>query len=234
LLDRRTFLLRWIVIIGLPLVVMLTSARALITPWYPSFEYTKTDFPPDPYGFTLGQRLDLARVAIDYLNTGGPPAQHIHMLEEQRLPGTAAPLYTPREISHMIDVKTFTDLLWRVYAIAGLVVGGSFVALFARRSTRAAATRALRTGGLVTVSLLGALLFFVLTGWSLFFTQFHEAFFPPGTWTFEYGSSLIRLFPDKLWFDGGVILVGSALAIGFVAAAAGHLLYGRWRLAGAA
>jgi integral membrane protein (TIGR01906 family) len=231
LLDKRTFLLRWIVIIGVPLVVVLTSARLLVTPWYPSLEYAKADFPPDPYGFTQGQRLDLARVAIDYLNTGGTPAQHIHMLEEQRLPGTAMPLYTPREISHMIDVKTFTDLLWRVYAIAALLVGSSFVALFARRSTRPAAMGAVRTGGLVTVSLLGALLFFVLTGWSLFFTQFHELFFPPGTWTFDYGSSLIRLFPDKLWFDGGVILVGTALAGGLAAAAVGHLLYRRWRLA---
>ena len=87
----------------------------------------------------------------------------------------------------------------------------------------------MRTGGLVTVSLLGALLFFVLTGWSLFFTQFHEVFFPPGTWTFDYGSSLIRLFPDRLWFDGGVILVSSALAFGLVATAVGHLLYRRLR-----
>lgn len=231
MLDKRTFLLRWIVIIGLPLVVVLTSARLLVTPWYPSYEYTKADFPPDPYGFTLTQRLDLARVAIEYLNAGGTPAQHIHMLEEQRLPGTATSLYTPREISHMIDVKTFTDLLWRVYAVAALLVGGSFVALFAGRSTRVEATRALRTGGLATVSLLGALLFFVLTAWSLFFTQFHEVFFSPGTWTFDYGSALIRLFPDRLWFDGGIILVGSALAAGLVATAIGHLLYQRWRLA---
>jgi integral membrane protein (TIGR01906 family) len=226
--GRLIVLLRSVVILGLPLVVVLTSARILVLPWYPSYEYAKSGFPPDPYGFTLAQRLDLARIAIDYLNTSGTPAQHIHMLEGQRLPGTAIPLYTPREISHMIDVKTFTDLLWRVYALAALSVGGSLVALFAGRSTRAEASRALRTGGLVTVSLLGALLFFVLTAWSFFFTQFHEAFFPPGTWTFDYGSALIRLFPDKLWFDGGTILVGSALAAGLVATAIGHRLHQRW------
>jgi integral membrane protein (TIGR01906 family) len=230
--DKLTFLLRWIVITGLPLVVVLTSARVLVTPWYPSYEYAKADFPPDPFGFTLGQRLELARAAIDYLNTGGAPAEHIYMLEELRLPGTARPLYSPREISHMIDVKTFTDLLWRVYGVAALLVSVSFFALYARHSTRPVAMGAVRTGGLVTVSLLGALLFFVLTGWSLFFTQFHKVFFPPGTWTFDYGSSLIRLFPDKLWFDGGVILVGSALALGLAATAVGHLLYRRLRPAG--
>lgn len=232
MLSKWSIVLRWIVVIGLPLVVTLTSARLLVLPWYPAYEYTKVGFPPDPYGFTLAQRVDLARVAMDYLNSNGMPVERIYMLEQQRLPGTAEPLYTPGELSHMIDVKAFTDLLWRVWAFGLLLTGVSFVALFARRSTRAAAIAALRAGGVLTVTLLGALLVFVVTGWSLFFNQFHEVFFPSGTWTFDYGSSLIRLFPDRLWFDGGVILVGSALAAGLAAAGLAHLVYGRVRTAG--
>jgi uncharacterized membrane protein len=53
--------------------------------------------------------------------------------------------------------------------------------------------------------------------------QFHELLFPPGTWTFNYSDSLIRLFPEMFWFDIGVLISGLALALGVVAALTGWL-----------
>ena len=215
---------RWIVILGIPVVLVLTSARSLVARWYPYYEYSKPDFPLDPYGFSQRQRLDLARVAIDYLNTPGRAVEHIDMLIDQRLPYTTQPLYTPPEISHMVDVKNFTDRLWQVYTGSVLLVGGSLIILFIRRSTRAAAAKALFVGGLLTIAIPLALLLFVLLSWSVFFTRFHQLFFPPGSWTFDRSSSLIRLFPERLWLDGGVLLTGVALIAGLAATVTGHIL----------
>ena len=47
----------------------------------------------------------------------------------------------------------------------------------------------------------------VLLAWNWFFIAFHGVFFDAGTWTFNWSDSLIRLFPDKFWFDAGVLLV---------------------------
>ena len=48
--------------------------------------------------------------------------------------------------------------------------------------------------------------------------------FPPGSWTFDYSSTLIRLFPEQLWFDAGLLLIGGALAAGILVMLTGHLL----------
>jgi integral membrane protein (TIGR01906 family) len=220
-------LIRWLVILAIPIFLVLTTARFLMNDWYPRSAYAKPDFPRDPYGFTQEQRLELALVAIAYLNRPEPAEQAITMLEEQRLPGTDLPLYTDFEISHMLDVKRFTDLLWRVQLVAGLIILGGSALLVARPSTRVVAFNALFGGGLLTTLLLAALAVFVLLAWSTFFVQFHELFFAPGSWTFDYSDSLIRLFPDKFWFDAGTIIVVATLVEGILVAAAGYILAGR-------
>jgi len=63
--------------------------------------------------------------------------------------------------------------------------------------------------------------------WSTFFVQFHELLFPPGTWTFAYSDSLIRLFPEKFWFDFGVLLSVLAFSLGLIVTGLGWIL--RWR-----
>jgi integral membrane protein (TIGR01906 family) len=83
---------------------------------------------------------------------------------------------------------------------------------------------ALFSGGLLTVALLGGLTVFVLVGWRTFFIGFHEVFFPQGNWTFDWSDSLIRLFPDRFWFDAGVLIVGGALAAGVLVLGVGYWL----------
>ena len=74
-------------------------------------------------------------------------------------------------------------------------------------------------GGLLTAGLLLFLTVFVVLGWRTFFIGFHDLFFAPGTWTFDWSDSLIRLFPDRFWFDAGAIVtVGTLVAGGVVAA----------------
>ncbi len=220
-------LLRWLVVVLTPVVLILTMARFLVADWYPRFEYGRPGFPPDSYGFNSEQRLDLALVAIHYLNAPGSAEQTISMLTEQRIPGTAQPLYNQYEISHMIDVKRVMSQLWRVQIVALLVVAVSLALLLSGRETRAGGYWALMMGGLFNTILLVVMGAFVLLGWQTFFIQFHEVFFPPGSWTFEWTDSLIRLFPDRFWFEAGAIIVLGTLAAGLLLALAGKLLLRR-------
>lgn len=224
-------LLRWIVVLLMPVVIGLLVARVMINAWYPRFEYARPDFPPDRYGFTAEERLELALVNIDYLNRPDPPDVAIAMLQELRIPGTNRLLFTTDEIRHMIDVKQLTDALWRVLAAAAALLALSLLALLARRETRAEGYAALFGGGLLTTGLLTLLIIFVFLSWNTLFVMFHNAFFQPGTWTFDWSDSLIRLFPERFWSDAGVLLVGSALVVGVIVMLVGFGLGRRARAA---
>jgi integral membrane protein (TIGR01906 family) len=216
-------IVRWVIILALPVFLVLTSARLLVSDWYPHYEYSKAGFPPDPYGFTQQQRLQQLTQVYHYLNSPQPVAQAIPMLKDMRMPYGNGPLFNPDEISHMVDVKRVMDSTWRaqVASAAVLIVGLLFLLL--RPATRVIAWNALFGGGLLTAGLLLALGLFVVFGFDTFFTQFHEVFFPQGNWTFDYSDSLIRLLPERFFFDaftlGAVATLVSAVVlavIGFV------------------
>jgi integral membrane protein (TIGR01906 family) len=219
--------LRWLIVLALPPFLTLTTARLMVADWYPRSEYAKADFPRDRYGFTQQKRLDLALVAIHYLNRSEPAEQVISMLREQRLPGTDQPLYNTFEIGHMVDVKRVMDTLWRIQVVSVVVVAGGLAVLLMRGRSRTIGFNALFGGGVLTTILLLGLSLFVLTAWNTFFVEFHEVLFPPGSWTFDWSDSLIRLFPDKFWSDAGTIIVLATLVEGMAATVAGYLL-SRW------
>jgi integral membrane protein (TIGR01906 family) len=217
-------IVRLLIAFAMPFFLLLTSAHLLIADWYPRYEYAKTDFPADPYGFTQAQRLDLALVSIHYMQRPEPADAVINMLKDQRLPGSDQPLFAASEISHMLDVKRVADALWRVQLIAGIIVVGGTALLLIRSNTRDSAYSALFWGGVLTTGLLILLALFVLLSWYTFFVTLHDAFFAPGTWTFDWSNSLIRLYPDKFWSDAGTLITMSALVAGILVALAGYFL----------
>ena len=217
-------LVRWLVILAMPLFLLLTTARLFVADWYPRFEYAKPDFPRDRYGMDQQERLALVTVAIHYLNSPLPPEQAIEMLKVQRLPGSQSALYTRNEIGHMLDVKRVMDALWRVQVIAAILVAGGLIALLARPATRVIGLNALFGGGLLTVVLLVVLGMFVVLSFDSFFIQFHELLFPQGNWTFDYSDTLIRLLPEKLWYDAGTMIVGGTLLEGILIGVVGFVL----------
>jgi integral membrane protein (TIGR01906 family) len=221
-----------LIILAMPVFLALTAGHLLVNVWYLEYEYGKADFPPDPYGFTQQQRLDLATVSIRFLQRREPAEVAIELLEVQRLPGTDKPLFDQDEISHMLDVKRFTDVLWRIQYAAGLIVIGGLILLLARKDTRPEGYRALFLGGAWTAGLLAFLVIFVLLSWRMFFVTFHELFFPPGTWTFDWSNSLIRLYPDRLWFDAATIITVGMLLAGAVIGAVGYAFGGARRRLG--
>lgn len=217
--------LRWIIIIAMPFFLGLGMILAVIAWDYPAFEYGR--IAPDRYGFTPEERLDYAHATLDYLQRTEPSEEVIFLLEELQLPNSTDPLYNEAEIGHMLDVKDLTDgirTLWWVTAVL-VIAGLGFLLL--QPALRPIGYRAIYQGGLATVIILAAIALFIGVGWSIFFVQFHELLFPPGTWTFRYTDSLIRLFPEQFWFDIGVIMSVGALLLGVVVTGIGYWLVKR-------
>lgn len=202
----------WLVSILVPVVLVLTAMRLLLTPAFVQFEYRTPNFPPDPYGFTRDERVFLADVALNYLLNN----QGISYLGDLRFQN-GTPIYNPRELGHMVDVKKTVKAALSVWY--GSLIGMLLLGLWAWRGRWwFEFCQGIVRGGWLTVILIGAIILFVLVGFGFFFVGFHEVFFAPGTWTFAYSDTLIRLFPERFWRDtfltlGGLSVVGAILLV---------------------
>ena len=147
----------------------------------------------------------------------------IYLLEELRLP-TGESLYNEREIGHMLDVKILADQIRFIWLVAMIVVVVGTLIMVTKPELAYYGWRSVMYGGIATVVILLGIALFILLAWDVFFVQFHELLFPPGTWTFAYSDGLIRLFPEQFWFDVGVIMSGGALLLGILVATMGYIM----------
>ena len=199
--------LSWLVTLSVPIVLTMSLVRLLTLPWYPAWEYGRAGFPEDPYGLTQEDRLRLAHASIRFLNIAGPTT----VLADLELPD-GTPAHNERELDHMDDVK-------RVYSGLTLAVAGCLVASgvsawqLARSGDGCAVWQALIRGAALTLVLLVALGSWMLLAFDRFFTLFHDVFFQPGTWTFYYSDTLIRLFPFRFWEDAGLLVAGGVTLV---------------------
>jgi integral membrane protein (TIGR01906 family) len=216
---------RWLVVIAIPFVLTLFTVRLMIgwnSPSYPRFEYSR--IPPDRYGFTPEERLRLAEASQDYLRSRESAEDVVHLIADLRLPDTEEPLYNQREIGHLVDVKNVLDGFRTALWVLGIGVVAGLAVLLARPETRAEGYRAMMHGGILTMAILLVMILLLFVAWNVVFTQFHEILFDPGTWTFFYTDSLIRLFPEQFWFDFGLIWTVGIFLQGAILAAAGYFL----------
>ena len=225
--NRLTAIIKWTVTLCIPFMLAFYVISMVIAPWYPRWEYAKASFPSDNYGWSDAERLELALVAVEYLRAGGDARETIYLLEQQTMPGSDAPLYNQRELDHMVDVKLRTDAIKRLAWILSILVVGGITLLLYRQGTEETAYRALRNGGYTTIGILVGVGIFIAAAWEVFFVQFHELLFPPGSWTFAFTDSLIRLFPNQFWFDVGVVIVVGTLLFGLLISLIGYLLVRR-------
>lgn len=219
--------LSWIVTLLIPVVLVLTAVRLLMTPLFLMVEYNTPGFPQDRYGFTKEERLYWSGIALEYLlNT-----EDISFLAELRFPefeSAPAPtcqfmadctrLYNDRELRHMEDVKNVVKIALSVLylSLAVLLILG----LWAWQGDWwLEFRRGLSRGGWLTVIFIASILLFVLVAFGVIFVAFHNVFFDPGTWTFLFSDTLIRLFPERFWRDTflavGLVSGGTGLALGY-------------------
>ena len=201
----------WIVTLGVPLLLILGSVRLAMTPQFLSFEYHRPDMYEDPYGFTLEDRLRWGPLGIEYLVTDAD----ISLLGDLRFEN-GNPMFSERELEHMVDVKAVTRAAFFVLAAALIVVPLCAIYLW-RTERRGQLMEALLRGAIFTLGGVVAIIFGAVVAWDMFFSLFHRLFFADGTWVFYTSDTLIRLYPEKFWFDTaliiGIVVIGGALAI---------------------
>lgn len=216
-------ILRWIIILAVPVVLTMTIVRLLTLPWYPAWAYRQPGFPDDPLGMAQEERLVLARGAIRSLNL----PRGVSLLNDLTLPD-GTPAFNDREIEHMEDVKLVYDRLTVAAAIllTAAVAAGIGLAL---RGERCTIWLALALGGSLSLALLVFSGVWMLIGFDAFFTQFHGLFFEAETWVFSYSDTLIRLFPLTFWLWAGLIIVGGVSAVALLLLFVGSRAHRRCR-----
>ena len=187
--------------IAVPVLLTLFSVRLVMTTQFLQLEYNRPGFPEDVYGFTQEDRLYYAPFAIEYLTSRAS----IKLLGDLSF-SNGRPLYTERELQHMIDVKLVTQ-----YAFGVLYLGIPFTFaalwyLWKDQDYRPAIKRGLFEGSILTLGLIGIIVILAVTMWDFFFATFHNIFFESGTWMFAYSDTLIRLFPEQFWFDAALVI----------------------------
>jgi integral membrane protein (TIGR01906 family) len=199
--------------IALPIILVILAVRFVMSPLFLQFEYLRSGFPVDTYGFTTQDRLYYAQYALDYLIFN----HNITYLADLTFPdGTS--LYNVRELHHMRDVQVLTQVAYIIAALCALASIILMVTLW-RKQHYTAVLRSVRNGASLTLMLIVGIVILAVVGWEFFFTGFHQLFFADGTWYFLYSDTLIRLFPEQFWFDAALTIGGlsalSALAIYF-------------------
>jgi len=199
--------LQWIIILLTPYILVVGSARLLMTETYLHWEYQRDGFPADLYGWETQTRLDYGFYGIAYLLND----EDISYLGDLVIDGET---FTERELHHMEDVQVVTRNAMQGLTASLLLWGLASVLLW--RSSSIVWWRTIMQSGRFTLVLASGLVLLALVSWDFFFDGFHALFFEDGTWQFYRSDTLIRLYPPQFWFDsaiiaGGLTLLGAAL-----------------------
>ncbi|WP_448593001.1 TIGR01906 family membrane protein [Thermoflexus hugenholtzii] len=192
-----------IVVISVPIVLLLLNVRLLMNDWFIRLEYARPDFPPDLYGMSREERLSLALTGLRSVTQ--PPGASI--LREVRF-ADGRPAFNEREVRHMQDVYVLQGLAFRVGGILTLLLLGAWLCLWFSPGTRTLAWRSLGWGGWLTLGLVLLLTLGFALAFDTAFTLFHRLFFEGDTWLFLPSDTLIRLYPEKFWFDAALFIGG--------------------------
>jgi integral membrane protein (TIGR01906 family) len=196
----------------------MTAVWLLLNPLYLEYQYNRPGFPPDPYGFSVEQRLHWGKLSLEYLLID---ADITFLADLEFEDGT--PLFNQRELIHMYDVRVVVQNMlsvWRAVGVGLLVLG-----IWAWRvGWLRGFWNSVSRGGFITVALLLAILLLVFVSFNALFDAFHRIFFEYNTWTFLLSDTLIRLFPLPLWQDAFLFTGAFSLVAGMVLGLVGRAL----------
>jgi len=213
-------ILSYLVSLLVPVALIGTALRILLSPIFINIEYRMPYFPVDEYGFSQQDRLRWAPFALKYLVNNSD----VSYLGDLKF-DDGVPLYNERELSHMADVKNVVRGALNAWIISLAIL--ILIAIFAYRGKwMPDYINGLRRGGIWMIGLAVTLGLIVGVGiiadpnvFEQFFIFFHSIFFKGDSWLFEYSDTLIRLFPIRFWEDAflwaAVLALGGGLALAF-------------------
>lgn len=214
-------ILRLYIVIAVPVLLVMGSVRLVMNTQFLNFEYNRAGFPEDRYGFSTEDRMNYGQYGILYILNDSD----IAYLADRTLSGdlcyppqsTDCSMFNNDELSHMGDVKVVASraFLLSLYAALLAIIAGL---LLWKRVSIQALHLSLMQGSLLTLGLIATIILLAITSWDLFFSTFHSFFFAEGTWRFYNSDTLIRLYPERFWFDislvvGGLTTVGAIIIL---------------------
>ena len=200
---------RFLVILLVPLFIISASFWIIAQPWFINYEYNQITFPPDEFGMSKNERTQLALKGLSSVVLQG---EGVTVLKKAHL-SDGSPAFNNREIRHMADVRTVVWWLFFVLAyLAALML--TVVSSVWHKLPPQFMAKSLQIGAIATLSLLGLALMGMFFDFDWLFLKFHHLFFEGQTFMFDERDTLLRLYPEKFWFDG-TLYVG---ALSFVSA----------------
>lgn len=201
--------------LAFPICALTLAIQLLAGTDYVRWTMARSGYPASP-GFSREERLTAAVPSTRFI-LGAEPPETLAALDLR-----GAPLYQAAEIAHLVDVRR---VIGRI-RLAGLLLAAAALILLALRprALRLGLARALSAGGMLLLGFLLVLGLGILVDWEAAFTGMHRLFFAEGTWQFAADAALIRLFPDRFWYDTALALVGLLTLQGLAALAAAHAL----------
>ena len=182
---------QFVIIIALPIFLLLTNVRLLMTTAFLRYEYGQASFPAAAE-FTPAQRMAIAQTTLAYVRG------HADLETLRRLP------YREKEVTHLVDVRLLTGQAVTLHWLTGGLLLLSLLFLARTPTTRSLAARSLLYGCGLTLVLLGAVALVVTVHFDGFFVRFHRLFFVGDSWLFDVSDTLIQLFPVPFWFDAAL------------------------------
>jgi integral membrane protein (TIGR01906 family) len=193
-----------------PFFAILSSIRLALTLLFIQLEYRLPGFPVDSYGFSTGDRLHWAQYSIDYLLGR---ISHAEFSAQTLADGT--PLFNPREISHMLDVRNLTEPVLSIWLGICIFFALVFIISYSKKWLPHL-HRSLKSGGRLTIAIILFILLAVWMNFDLLFTKFHQIFFEGDTWLFYLSDNLIRLFPMRFWRDLFIFIGGLSILFSLI------------------
>lgn len=197
-------------VVALPVALVGTTVRVFFTT-APIYTYAVESYRvPEVTGIPKAE-IDRAMAEIRDYFTNDQRLLRITVTDDADRIG---PLFTPREVIHMLDVKVLVRRIFTAQVIAGLYALGYLLArvLVQRRAAWLGLARLTKRSMLGTLVVALAFTFSVFTGFDQLFIRFHLVFFPNGLWQLDPAQDrLIQMFPDGFWHVSTVLLAGAVL-----------------------
>lgn len=187
--------------ITLPFSILMGMVLLVFQPWFLQYEYSRSNFPPDQYGFSYEDRIQYGTASLLFI-TKNHPKEFLSNLTFD----VVSPIYNQRELDHMMDVQVVFRNAKRIWIVFFFLYFFQTLIFFRKPNFQLIIRQILTYGSQLTIVIFFSIFFVVIFAFDPFFQFFHQLFFTENSWLFYENDTLIRLFPEKLWIDGFLIV----------------------------
>lgn len=162
-------------------------------------------------GISDHQLRDVAQGMVDYFD-GKVRSPQV----EVDISGIKRPVYSPKELTHLEDVRKIIDVFKILEILSSIVLLAMGAYIFFRFGVREL-LKGLQTGAIVTVALLGSAMLWAIIDFQSIFYFFHILSFSNDLWLLDPATDyLIMMFPSGFFFDAAMRMVATIIAAAII------------------